>query len=400
MRIKKIMILAVAAIALAACSKTFDNVEIPQSPIDFGTWTNTLTKAYDGTWANNDAFSVFGIKTVGGAPAPVFQDVKVTYSSESAKWSYNNPQFWDLTASNYTFYAFLPFVDNTEDGHNDLLYSNGNYQGDPLSGRFSVSEVTFSSPATNAQDILIASKYSRDKGASSMPTGVVALEFNHITSLIDIKAKVDDAFAASIVAENQQAVITVTDVKLANIRDKGTCSVAQYNAESNKPVLNGNYGWAPTIEQNAEHTTDYIVVKSGESPVGEAVVVDSRTTYTGVNATSTTPAANSLVSSYILMPQNLNHETGEQQLVISYTVEVKTTGENPEIVSSATFTDKTVPFKAFVNADKTNNDGTAITAWEPGKHYTYFVTISAKTIEFSASVNPWTEVLGYNYLIN
>ena len=61
----------------------------------------------------------------------------------------------------------------------------------------------------------------------------------------------------------------------------------------------------------------------------------------------------------------------------------------------------TVPFKSFVDADKTDNSGTAITGWEPGKHYIYYITFGANAITFSATINPWVaEVSGYRYLVN
>ena len=45
MRMKKLMILAVAAIALAACSRTFEHHAVEPTQIGFKTWGENLTKA-------------------------------------------------------------------------------------------------------------------------------------------------------------------------------------------------------------------------------------------------------------------------------------------------------------------------------------------------------------------
>ena len=96
MRMKKLMILAVAAIALVACSKTFDTgVRTNEGKaIGFGTWTEHLTKtgpaSVDNAFAVNDNFKVWGEKLVESTHTDVFTGVTVTKTVASPEtWNYS-----------------------------------------------------------------------------------------------------------------------------------------------------------------------------------------------------------------------------------------------------------------------------------------------------------------------
>ena len=127
---KKIMIFAVAALTLAACSKTFDNNKVASegNAIGFGTWTETLTKAVadptnprvQGTsyFRTGDGIVVYGSKT-DTDPDPdvtsvVFNGIDVVATAEggdptaATAWDYNNHRFWDTNAESYTFFAVSP----------------------------------------------------------------------------------------------------------------------------------------------------------------------------------------------------------------------------------------------------------------------------------------------------
>ena len=383
MRMKKLMILAVAAIALVACSRTFETHQATGQAIGFGTWTETMTKAYTSTWADGDAFSVFGTKTV-ASQTVVFDDQPVVYDGTTSKWGYTPIQYWDLSASNYTFYAVLPFVDGNSDNKNDILAAEANAGDYAKEGLFVTSEITFNAPTTNNQDILVANKYSRDKGATAMSTSSVDLVFNHMASLVDLKVKMD----ASLASIANTVTISVTDADLTDIYTKGSFVVTGYDASTKKPTYAGTFGW--TLDDDTTPT-------EGDYPASATLplAVTSETTYTGGNATTTTPEAQDLFTSYVLMPQDLNNN---QKLTLSYTITTKDSADNE---ATATYSDIEIPLKNFVKADNTSNDGTAVTGWRPGYHYTYYVTIGAAAIEFTATVNDWVDAAGgYHYLIN
>ena len=406
---KKLMILATcAAIAAVACTKIHEVTPVTQGPeIGFGTWTNTLTKApyITGGFHNYDAFGVFATKTVGTGGAAVqsivFDDQKVMYNG--SKWGYTPAKYWDVTAEDYTFFALLPFKDINSDNKNDLLVYPESAAGDYTHrGLFKINEVTFSSPSTNDQDILVANKYVRSKSGSALPTTDVELAFNHMTSLIDVKAKID-ASLGSLAGDGQSVRVTVTDLTLTDIRDKGTFAVTGYDG-SNKPTFSSTYGWTPTPVAPADpSTTDYNVIHSTGTP--NPVVVYTKvspasgaeTTYNADGTENTTTGtANVLFKDYVLMPQDL---TNGQKLVLSYTIEVVTTSTGTS-VSTATYTDVPVTLQDFIKTDVTTNAGTNITGWLPGYHYTYTLTLGAKPIVFgTVSVADWSTDSGFYYLV-
>ena len=392
MRMKKVMILAVTAIALAACAKTYEVKETTPPEIGFGSWSDVMTKsraAGTASFVSGDKFDVYGTKTVSSTTSTVFNGVAVTYNGTA--WSYSPLRFWDKNASNYSFYAVLPFVDSNTDNTNDIISSAGS--GDTF-GNFVSNDIVFSAPATNAQDILVASKYSRT--ASPMTTDVVQLDFNHIASLVDIKVKKDKALA------DANATVKIIKAQLVSIKNTGRFTVTGYDSNNgNKPTFSGT-GWTPDAAPTI--TTYNPSVDNTNGVLTTELVVSSNTTYDGSGlAGTTTPPANALFSDYVVMPQALGTTASDQRLVITYSI---STGTAPN-VDTNTYTDVAINLASFVKEDTTNtnpdnktNAGTAITSWMPGTHYTYYVTIGANAIQFTASVNAWAEVSGYHYLVN
>ena len=56
--------------------------------------------------------------------------------------------------------------------------------------------------------------------------------------------------------------------------------------------------------------------------------------------------------------------------------------------------------KTFDNVDDKDNEDTIIGGWEGGKHYTFYITINANAIVFTASITDWvTPNNGYHYLL-
>lgn len=380
MRMKKIILIAAVAIAAAACSKTFDTNLASEKAIGFGTWAENLTKApHNNAWANDDAFKVFGTKTVTDQSV-VFDGEEVSYNTTDTKWSYAPVKFWDLTANNYTFYAFLPAAELADEASTGLYATTG---------KFASKEVTFNDPTSKAQDILVASEYSRAKGTNAMSTASVDLEFNHMATLVDVRVKMN----ASLATMGNEVTLAVTSATLADIRYKGTLNVTGYAS----PVITGvntvskpqfsDYGWTPDATPSV---TNY--ASAGVNPLTAV------TTYNASgNATTTDPEAQYLFQNYVVMPQDLSNG---QKLVISYTITTKDGSGN---TATAVYNDVDVELINFVDADNTSNTGSqAITGWLPNVHYIYYVTIGANAITFTASVNPWetTVVNGYRYILN
>ena len=92
------------------------------------------------------------------------------------------------------------------------------------------------------------------------------------------------------------------------------------------------------------------------------------------------------------MPQTLD---GSQKIRLSYTIQVGSEAPNE-------YNNIDIDLASFLTPNDTDNSaGTAITSWNAGTHYTYYITIGAKSIVFTANVNEWASTAnGYRYLIN
>lgn len=390
MRMKKLMILAaVAAIAATACTKTFEVEPTPGTAIGFGTWANTLTKTSHAAGSGNTAFTngetfdVFGFKTINTTDFGVFVGDDVSYNSTTRAWSYAPLRFWDPAATSYTFFAILPSGKLKNETTSDY----------ETTGAFQTIDLEFSDPTALTNDILVADKTLRGKDAGVFPTTDVTLAFNHMASSVDLKVKKD--------AVLHDAVVKVTALALVNISNKRKFTI-EYGTVApnvNKPIPT----WNDAETTGTMGTAGVYTVLDGESS-GDDVTVTAETTYNadysrneGSSSGDYAGSAN-LFSDYVLMPQTL--EAGNQKIRLSYTIKV---GDE---VAANTYNNVEIDIRDFFATDaklNKNTDGSAlndrITAWEYGKHYTYYITIGANAINFTASVNDWDNVTGYHYLV-
>ena len=373
MRMKKLMILAVAAIGLVACSKAFDVNTTEGSPIGFGTWADVMTKRTPTAtiFANGDDFNVFGSKVVSSTPYMVFNGDVVTKSGEN--WNYTPARFWDPSASGYTFYAISPAgllpADMTDDQKTTAA----------TTGAFSTKELTFD--GTVAYDVLVSKK---TPVAPANFNDDVNLDFQHVASLVDVKIKKSYAL--------KDATVTVTAISLENIVKKGTYNVASYvstpGTNLNKPVV-AVANWVPA----ASEATGSFTGNTGT--VGQYGYAD-------VPGEAISGEAFEAFPSFVAMPQNLVAANGAnpQQIKISYTIVVG--GE------TITHSNKIVAFSAFDTVDNKVNTATAgdpatwaASAWNPNTHYIYTLTLDANKIDFTASITDWSDTVinGYYNLV-
>ncbi len=376
MRMKKIMIIAVAAIALVACSKTFDHNKSEGSAIGFGTWTETLTKARaNGTssFVSGDAFEVYGTKTVSSTKQVVFHNVDVAYNG--SVWDYAPHRFWDPAASQYDFYAVMP---------KDILVAEANAGDYAKTGLFTSDDITFGDPTANSNDIMVADHKVCEGSGTEAPYSYsafqtdtkVQLSFNHVATGVTLKVKQDNNLG--------DATVIVTALSLLNISNKGHFTVSEYS--TNVPTVAWTAATSPTTLGSGEYT---ILSSSSDT---DDVPVAGKTPYTSHAAGETTGTPATLFENYVFMPQNLDAAT--QKIKMSYTVQVGT--ETPNV-----YTDVLIPIANFQQTDTDNNSGTKIGTWAPKTKYEYTITIGANVIEFTATVKAWeTTTPGYYYLVN
>ena len=360
MRMKKLMIFAVAAIALVACSKEFDTNKSASNgtAIGFGTWAEQLTKAtsntVDGTFAVNDNFKVWGSKLVSSTPSDVFTGVTVTKTNASPEtWNYSPKQYWDLSADSYTFYAVAPAADG--------------YTVNTTTGQITASPtITFTG---NDSDILVAQKaLVPNTGGNFNNFAKVPLIFNHAAAWVDVKVKI----SAGLVAAG--AHVQVSSIALQNISKEGTFTVA------------GDYTTAPEATWTASTPAAGTVAEYNHA---SGLVSGAAGLNTDLDASGTV-----LVSKLVVMPQDFR-DAGDfiQKLDIDYNITQNGGSAN-------NFTPAPIALTDFDDVEDKDNDDTAVTGWAPGTHYTYVVTIDAHTIEFSATISAWSTEDAFHYLIN
>ena len=338
---KKLMILAVAAIALVACSKTFDTGKSEGAAIGFNTWAETLTKARtqgSSTFASGDDFAVYGYSLKDAAKTTVFDDVDVNY--DGTDWTYSPIRFWDQSKDSYTFYAVSP----TAVGTAATIA--------PQTGVIASASITF---AGNDNDILVAD----EKTVAKANYGEnVAMVFNHIASLVDFKVKKHSNLGS--------ATLAITSFSITNIDNTGTFAVNTYTSTHPDVV------WAASA-----HSGTY-------------------TNTSGVTSVAALPTAvgttgDFLINNLVAMPQTFRTDANIQTVNIAYTI-------TDEASNVSTYT-ATFNLKLFDDVDDTDNEDTIIGGWVAGKHYTFYITIDAQKIVFTASITDWSTESGYNYLV-
>ena len=376
---KKYLILAVtAAIAAVGCTKTYEAVPVETNsiPIGFGSWAETLTKAPTGRtiggteFAANDYFFVYGYTS--GAQTP-FDGDKVTASGSPLTWGYSPIRFWDRNNDYYDFYAISP----SEDSHanaGDLVASHS-----VVNGSFTTTSLEL---AGNNNDILVADQKHVLKANYGKE---VLLNFRHAAALFDLKVRKGAGLG-------DNGVLKITAVSLENIDKTGTFSVASYRAEDDATApYKANITWTATAQgsYNQGNGVNSVTTISAATPI-------------------TTAGDQYLINNLVVMPQIFrNSGDAKQRLKISYTI---TTGSGTTEQTNS-FTDKTYDLYLFDTTDyptdddtSTNgnqyNDGTQVTGWVDGVHYTYIITIDAEAIVFNAHIQSWGTDNGYHYLLN
>ena len=339
---KRILILAaVAALTASACTKSFEAVPTQGSSLGFGTWANVLTKARtagSSTFVNGDDFNVYGFKTISSANTTVFDGDVVSF--DGTDWTYSDLRFWDTNASSYTFYAASP--------------AGLTASADAQTGEFTSNSITF---AGNDNDILVADKA---VVANADFNNLVNLSFNHIASLVDFKVKKHAEIAA--------ATVSVTSFQISDIDNVGSFSVSNTYATDSHPDVT----WNATARGMYSNTSGVTSVATLPDDIG-------------------TDGSDFLINHLVAMPQSFRTDSNKQTVTIEYTI----TSGGDTITNSATF-----DLKTFDNEDDKDNEDTLIGGWEGGKHYTFYITINANAITFSASIADWvTADNGYHYLL-
>ena len=391
---KKLMILAVAAIALAACSKTYEVKHVKATEIGFGTWAESLTRAISdprtaGTnaFGVGDSFAVYGYKDMSddSDPNTVFDDVEVemTVAGTPGTWTYSPIRFWDKNYDKYIFYAVSPSSVGTAATVN------------PQTGEITSASIVF---AGNNKDILVAEKKTVLKASYNTQ---VEMKFNHVASLVDFKL----AKASNL----HDATVTVTSFTLGNIQTTGVMTV---DDDYDATVYGGTYG--PVVSWSNTATGSYLPA-NGVTPVysndgaGDNVISVTHPLTIAEDDAFPVPAepgdgkSTPVITNLVVKPQTFTapsdrsdpedaSNAAAQKLTITYTISVTNGGTN-------TYT-STLWLSDFDIVNDIDQEDTKVASWDTGKHYTFYITLDSNPIAFGASIRDWTTGTGYHYLVN
>lgn len=393
MRMKKVLILAIAATALVACAKSFDKSTSQGQAIGFGTWAETMTKAISdprvagtNTFGVGDSFAVYGYKamTDNSDPHTVFDDdaVEMTVAGTPGTWVYSPLRFWDKNYDKYIFYAISPSSVGTAATVN------------PQTGEITSASISFSGKNV-ASDVLVADKKTVLKANYG---SVVELNFNHVASLVDFKV--------SKAPNLKDATVKVTAFSIDNIENAGVLSVNDaYNASV--------YGSTPTgLNPVATWSTGNATGSYGPGDGATTVTLgtgleiaqnDAFTNFDGNdNGEPAAAKATYIINNLIVKPQPLTAPTDatdftetKPQLSITYTI---TTGSGSS--ESTTEYSSKLWLSDFDVLNNNAQTDTKVGSWATGKHYVFYITLDANPIVFGASITDWVVSNGYHYLLN
>ena len=358
MRMKKLILFAAMAAMAVSCAKTSEVNPVSEQAIGFDTWTSNLTKSTHAAFPVGATFNVFGYKEKNSVLTTVFDGDVVTLKSD-ASWGYNNIRMWDRTQTKYTFFAIAPA---------GLLGENPS-PSPAQNGHFVTEDITFDG---KYPDVLIAQKKEVVAADYGKPVDLV---FKPQAALFDLKFKK---------AKNlKEASLKINSVSINNIETKGNITVSNYDGNKN-PVITWNLA-DPSVKGSFNHTNGNV-----EATVPVTIPV---------NVEHGTGNSQFLINNLVVMPQTLID--GGQQLVINYTITFSGQPITHEVTVDLNKFDIT-DMQDNLGRDEAsqNGDDAYITAWEPGKHYTYYLTINADLISFTATISDWTDQDAFHYIIN
>ena len=384
---KSIILAAIACVALAGCTKN-EKIESGASanvPLTFSAITNPATKtvfgempaayntaeqfvAYAG-WTNGDytngaAVTEFFVNnTTTALCSYVGNDGSINWNCWKPASTYYWPKTGKLTfealspAAAYdhgtithawaTGFSITDFVVRGELRYQyDLMYSDRTFN--------KVREDYTPSATADPSD-----PYDDDDNSVYGYNGV-NLMFRHILSSIVFKVKTK--------ADYTNATITLTGITINNAYTKGNFAETGNDGDAS--------GWAVTPAWSSQSTADNYSVFSGSQVV----------TYNG----GTAQVLSALVggaSNIILLPQALEHTSATDNVTVTVNYTVAQNGGSA------------LPQQAVIKLKELKSGGSAITAWDLGKRYTYTIVFGLDEIYFDPAVADWTDVTMDEYVI-
>lgn len=312
---KKYIALAAVAAMMASCADNTVKTEIQDDIVEIGfanSFVDNATKA-DITmdWmktvnATNGKFGVFGYK----GTTSIFSNEKVTYEDrptnhgKTPDWFHPTVRYWDKSATNYSFYAYAPYMTSGVSESNGVI-------------TFSNLSIFKEISATGVDDICLATPvqnigYKDCLDASSTLDGHVTFTFNHILAKIAFKFKTNIPEINT--SDKTGATITVTKVELAT------------------PV-GTDASWSQTNNSGIAGTTSYTTYTANSTTTDGVTTYNyNLTQYDNATGAALTSEASTLTNGkeYAVVPVNATKTSHAINVKVTYNIEygdgVKETG--------------------------------------------------------------------------
>lgn len=379
---KALILAAVAAIALSACSKNEILETINRVPenqmVGFSSYTpKAITKAdanyyVDGSsvtnlvsgktfgvfaWAKTNATTPWSINNnlFDGTGAPEFMDnIPVTFNGATAgtDGSANVSAAGYYSAGNPVRY--WPSGD-TPDGLSFFAYYPANAAGLtlPANGLGATTFVTRDTPAAQidlmVSDVVADQYYGHTNSSYSSGTkGTVDFLFHHTLTKVQFKFKTDLTDA-----ELANTTVKLTNAQLTGVYNTNTLTTS-YTAGATANAGTTAYNWGA-----ASNAVGYDITVNGSTPASSNVTL--------------TRDATTLVAAdaFLMVPQTI--AASQQKITLTWTV---TTG------TSVTTNTKVIDLNDIKN-------GESHIDWAKNAQVTYTITIGPKPIYFTATVDGW-----------
>ena len=354
---------ALLCLNLLACSSdtTVHEVEEPleqipmqfsQAAVDAPLTRATTTRADDTSKPLKQGFLVSCFK--GSSKQTVMDRYEVKYKTNpwenSSQWGYVGKKgdteaefwqdqiqrYWDISAFPYQFYAISPCP-----AHDAIKKFTISSEQLIIPAPFSYQTCTNGTPATVTEPYYVAE-------ATYHQAERVALPFRHIMSKVRFGIYSTKQLASS--------NFNLSDLKVKVVSGDFIIAAAGYSATTSD-IFNGTF----TEPTTAATDTEKLLLQTGDSNIDmSGATVKEKAYFAGSDA------------GLLQIPQ------ADVQLKISFKI------------NGTQYDDITIAIK---DGEKSTDSFT----WEPNKFYTYYINISELsplTIEFSAQLSPWTDVVG------
>lgn len=381
---------AIASVALAGCTKNEPvKFETPDAPISFSAIASPNTKAavpgeIPADYNTAEKFIAFAGWTESDyTNATAVTDFFVndltsgicTYNTTVGGWKPADTYYWPKTGK-LTFEAVSP-ADAKADGTITQTWADG----------IQIANFVVKSAIADQYDLMYSNREFNkvradydvnsagspyddedDSGANPIYNGVNLL-FNHALSSIVFKVKTAEDYSSSATIVLKTLTINKADSQGTFDENITDAAAASWVAA---PVWDKNYTAATEVDYpifNGTLTVTNTAQKLGDSSVAASALVGD-------------------AKNIILLPQDLAHGSGCNDVAVTVTYTISQNGSSPVNQTSV----------VFLKNLKDTSDNT-VAEWQIGKRYTYTISIGLEEIYFDPKVTAWTDVTMADALI-